>query len=420
MRQEGKLLSFAALVTLRPQGPWNWRSKKRDVFPRQTHSPTAGFNRSVSDSHSQLISHLTDTSPGPIHAVTYSASPGTYILTGSADRSIRLYNPSSVSPAPAPAATSLSSSITSNPPAAPPPLPQGRLIQTYSAHGHEILSLAVSSDNARFASAGGDRAAFLWDVATAQTVRRFSGTGTTGHAGRINAVCFAGEGDALLVTAGFDTTVRIWDVRSGGAGAAKPVQVLAEARDSVAALAVTGAEIVAASVDGRVRAYDVRMGRVVTDVLGASVTSLCLSRDGKTMLVGTLDSKMRLMDRENGTCLKTYGDAGWRNEELRVQSVLGGKERYVVAGDELTAAGAEGEVDGRVWAWDLLTGKVVAKVRVPWGPAGLEGRKRVLGRDGKERERKNVVSCIDWKEDGYGDQFCVGGTSGVVTVFGTA
>lgn len=278
----------------------------------------------------------------------------------------------------------------------------------------------MSSDNARFVSAGGDRAAFLWDVTTAQTIRRFSGTGMTGHAGRINAVSFGGKEDSLVVTAGFDTTVRIWDVRSGGSGAAKPVQVLTEARDSVAALVVRDSEIVAGSVDGRVRGYDVRMGRVVTDVFGASVTSLCLSRDGKTVLVGTLDSKLRLMDRENGTCLKTYGDGGWRNEELRVQSVLGGRERYVVAGDELTAAGSEGDVDGRVWVWDLLSGKMVAKVRVPWGPGGMEGRKRVLGRDGKEKERKNVVSCIDWKERGYGDQFCVGGTSGVVTVFGTA
>jgi mitogen-activated protein kinase organizer 1 len=42
----------------------------------------------------------------------------------------------------------------------------------------------------------------------------------------------------------------------------------------------------------------------------------------------------------------------------------------------------------------------------------------VIGRDGKEKERKNVVSCIAWKDGGFGDQFCVGGTSGVVTVFG--
>lgn len=284
----------------------------------------------------------------------------------------------------------------------------------------------MAADNARFVSAGGDRAAFLWDVASGTTLRRFGGGGGagTGHASRINAVAFAGEGDSLVVTGGFDTTVRVWDTRGGGAG--RPVAVLSGAGDSVTAVAVRGAEVVAGSVDGRVRSYDVRMGRVTTDVVGASVTSLCLARDGKSALVGSLDSKVRLMDRETGACLRTYAEPAWRNAELRIQSVLGGGERFVVVGDELTAAGggsAAGGVsvaaEGRIWAWDLLSGKLIARVRVPWGPGGSDGRKRVVGRDGKEKERKNVVSCIAWKEDGYGDQFCAGGTSGVVTVFGS-
>jgi mitogen-activated protein kinase organizer 1 len=252
-------------------------------------------------------------------------------------------------------------------------------------------------------------------------------------------VCFAGSEDdggneSLLVSAGLDCTVRVWDVKAavsagpgggGGGSANRPVQVLKGAKDAVTSLAVVGPEILAGSVDGRVRCYDVRMGRCVTDVFPGSVTSLCLARDGRTMLVGTLDSKIRLMDRRDGTCLRTYGDAGWRNEEFRVQSVLGGGERYVVTGDEMTGAGpgtgtAEGGGNqGRVWAWDLLTGKLVATVPVPWWDnGGSEARRKVIGRDGKEKERKNVVSCIAWKEGGFGDQFCVGGTSGVVTVFG--
>ena len=319
-------------------------------------------------------------------------------------------------------------------------IPQGRLIQTYAAHGYEVLSLAVAGDNARFASAGGDRAVFLWDVATAQTTRRFGGGGGGGgggtghgHTGRVNAVAFAGADDALVVSGGLDTTVRIWDARSSAAH--KPVQMLGDAKDAVSSLAIpgngTGAEIVAGSVDGRVRTYDVRMGRATTDVLGASVTSLCLARDARTLLVGTLDSKLRLMDRATGACLRTYQsvtDADparprWRNEELRVQSVLGGQERFVVAGDEMTAESAAtgpatGANEGRVWAWDLLTGKLVATVAVPWGSGGRRTAAVVVGRDGKEKERKNVVSCIAWRDGGFGNQFCVGGTSGVVTVFG--
>ncbi|KAI2782058.1 WD40 repeat-like protein [Daldinia loculata] len=351
------------------------------------------------------IAHLLG-SNGPVHALAYSASPGTYILAGSADRSIRLYNPqpsTSIHP---------NSHITKKSNPGSPAVPEGRLIQTYSAHGYEVLSLTVASDNARFASSGGDRAVFLWDVASAQTLRRFGGTQQS-HTARINCVAFAGEDDSLLVSGSLDTSVRIWDVKSNSL---KPIQVLTEARDSISAVAVRGSEIVSGSVDGRVRTYDVRMGRCTTDVIGPSVTSLCLTKDGKAVLVGSLDSKLRLMDRESGGCLKTYSDPEWKNEDLRVQSILGGKEQFVLAGDEMTGApGRHGE--GRMWVWDVLTGELKAKVAVPWGPAGLEPKKSI-GKDGKPKERSNVLSCFSWRENGFGDQYCVSGTSGIVTVFG--
>ncbi|KAK1853790.1 aspartate aminotransferase [Colletotrichum chrysophilum] len=344
----------------------------------------------------------------PVHAVTYSSSPGTYILTGSADRTIRLYNPATQDAQPR-----YTSNLTTR---TAPRVPEGRMIQSYASHGYEVLDLAVAADNERFASCGGDRAVFLWDVASATTLRRFGGN-VHGHSSRINCVAFGGDGDSLVISAGFDTSVRVWDCKSNSA---KPVQVMDEAKDSVTALVVRDAEIVAGSVDGRVRSYDVRMGKCITDTMGASVTSLKLTRDGKAMLVGSLDSKIRLMDRDSGSCLKTYEDAGWKNEELRVQSILGGKEKYVIAGDELTAgtgpAGLNGE--GKIWTWDLLTGKLVATVKVPW-PEGYEPKKKVLGKDGREKERSNVISCMAWRDDGWGDQFCVGGTSGVATVFGS-
>lgn len=370
-------------------------------------------------------------SPGPIHALAYSASPGTYILTGSADRGIRLYNPSSSS-----TSTTTNASYITKQQSQPttPQLPEGRLIQTYSAHSHEVLALAVTPDNARFASAGGDRTVFLWDVRTATPLRRFAHA-TEGHVGRVNCVVTGGGGGSggddgdhsLVVSGGFDTTVRVWDTRSGGGGGgggARPIQVLDDARDAIAAVVVRGPEIIAGAVDGRVRAYDVRMGRVLTDVIGASVTSLGLTRDARALLVGSLDSRVRLMDRDAGTCLRTYGgdggdDSGWRNTDLRVQSLLGGREKYVVAGDEMTGPGAAGAEGGRLWAWDLLSGKLLAKVNVPWGPAGMEKLKKVVGRDGKPKERKYVVSCLAWRESGFGNQFCAGGTSGAVTVFGT-
>jgi mitogen-activated protein kinase organizer 1 len=160
-------------------------------------------------------------------------------LTGSTDRQIRLFNP---------ARASLEQDA-----------PSG-LVQTFSGHGYDVADLAVSSDNARFASGGGDKLVFLWDVPTARTIRRFEG-----HTGRVNAVGFGGEGDSVLVSGSYDATLRLWDTKSN---AYKPMMTLTEARDSISSIAVSGAEIMTASIDGRVRIYDVRMGQVYVDVIG--------------------------------------------------------------------------------------------------------------------------------------------------------
>ena len=264
----------------------------------------------------------------------------------------------------------------------------------------------MSADNASFASVGGDRSVFLWDVSTAKTIRRFGGN--HGHTARINCVTFAGQGESCLVSGSFDASVRIWDVRSGSGS---PIMVLEEARDSVSCIfAGEGYEILSGSVDGRVRCYDVRMGRVETDVIGAPVTSLRRTRDGKGVLVGSLDSCVRLMDREGGGLLRSYKGDGWRNDEFRVRSAFGGNERWVLCGNEEVKG-----PDGEVVVWDTLSGKVVERVKVKG--SAVEGKKKI-GRDGKEKEGRNVISCVAWKENGRGDQWCCAGTDGIVTVFG--
>ena len=58
-----------------------------------------------------------------------------------------------------------------------------------------MLDLAVAEDNARFVSVGGDKTVFLWDVQTANTLRRFNG-----HAGKVECCAFAGEDDSVVVS----------------------------------------------------------------------------------------------------------------------------------------------------------------------------------------------------------------------------
>jgi mitogen-activated protein kinase organizer 1 len=66
-------------------------------------------------------------------------------------------------------------------------------------------------------------------------------------------------------TGGFDTSVKLWDAKSNSS---KPLMSLSEAKDGISCIEVVGEEIFAGSVDGRVRVYDIRMGRVSVDVMG--------------------------------------------------------------------------------------------------------------------------------------------------------
>ena len=297
---------------------------------------------------------------GPVHAVTFSAGTGQYILTGCQDRTVRLFNPSTQ-----------------------------RLIQTYQAHGHEVLDLAVSNDNARFASVGGDKPVFLWDVSTAQTLRRF-----TGHAARVNAVTFGGENDSVLLSGSFDGTVRVWDTKSRSD---RPIMTLSEARDSVSSLAVCGHEVYVGSVDGRVRVYDLAMGHVDVDVIapGKGVTSVMSAKAGDAYLVSSLDSSLRFMDRPTGKCLQTFRGEEFGNDTYRVRSTLAMADSCVIGGGE----------DGSVWVWDVLTGEVKHRLwhKTQGGTAG-------------ESTKRDVVSAVAWNQ--MRKQWASAGGDGNVIVWG--
>ena len=199
----------------------------------------------------------------------------------------------------------------------------------------------------------------------------------------------------MLVSGSDDTSIRLWDVKSRDA---RPLMIMEEAKDGVSALLVpgTGYEVIAGSIDGRVRCYDMRMGKVTVDVMPGSVTSLDISRDSRTLLVGCLDGRIRMMDRADGTCLRAFppeGESGYRNEGLRLKSCFGSNESLVLSGSE---------GDGDVRAWDVLSGKQLGTVGV--SPAG------------------KVVSVVKWREGSQAQErqhlWAGGGADGVVKIYG--
>lgn len=163
--------------------------------------------------------------------------------------------------------------------------------------------------------------------------------------------------------------------------------------------------IASGSYDGHVRVYDVRMGQTTVDVLAHPVTSVRCSADGNALLISTLDSYIRMLDRTDGKLLAAFGGPPkteekappglltrprhtYRNSELRVRSVFAQGDGVVLSGSEAPKDDQSG-LGAAVFAWDILTGENVATV-----PMG---------------QRMKAVSCVAWNEKGYWAAGCPDG-----------
>ncbi|KAK6431682.1 hypothetical protein LTR95_012156 [Oleoguttula sp. CCFEE 5521] len=281
-------------------------------------------------------------SAAPLNALTFSSGTGSYLLTGSSDRSITLYNPA-----------------------------KKLKLQSYAAHAHPVLSLAISTDNSQFVSGG--------------------------HSGRVEGVAWGGEGDSVVVSGSWDGGVRVWDLRSRGERA---VGIFGEAGDAVSCVDVRGGVILGGSVDGRVRGYDLRRGVCEEDCIGEGVTSVTSAGDGESYLVGTLDSTLRLMDRKSGKCLQTFRDEGMICENYRVRSTL-------AMGDSLAVSGSE---CGQVLCWDVLTGDL--RYRLQHSAAGLREKSDAA------MTKHDVVSAVAWNP--ARKQLASAGGDGGVTIWDMA
>ncbi|XP_053907823.1 WD repeat domain-containing protein 83 [Cuculus canorus] len=251
---------------------------------------------------------------GAVRAARFNAD-GNYCLTCGSDKSLKLWNPH-----------------------------RGTALRTYQGHGYEVLDAAGSFDNSHLCSCGADKTVALWDVATGQVVRKYRG-----HAGKVNCVQFNEEA-TVIVSGSIDCTVRCWDCRSRRPD---PVQVLDEAKDGISSVKVSDHEILTGSVDGRVRRYDLRAGQLHCDYIGSPITSVCFSKDGQSALAASLDSTLRLLDKETGELLGEY--RGHRSSVYRLDCVLSERDTHVGCASE----------DGYVYLWDLVEGSL--SLRLPVG-----------------------------------------------------
>lgn len=158
------------------------------------------------------------------------------------------------------------------------------------ANKSAVLDLEWSPAGDTLYTVGADKCGGVWDAATGAKVRTLAG-----HTKVINALGVAPKGAQLLVTGSDDASVKVWDGRTRA-----PVQSFSERFPVLAVAASSEGLVYSAGIDGVIRQWDTRRSAVALSLEGHTepVTGLALSPDGNgsTLLSFGQDGALKAWD----------------------------------------------------------------------------------------------------------------------------
>ena len=312
----GRLASQAELAMRSPE-PGNWFNQGLllgvQAFRLDSVSPVtlSALKNGLDGAENLHRSWYTDSS---ISAVAFSPD-GKYVVSGSKDKTLRLWEVASGKPVGAP----------------------------WQGHEHLVEAVAFSPDSKYVVSGSADSTLRLWEVASGKPV----GAPWQGHEAAVEAVAFSPDGK--YVVSGSDSTLCLWEVASG-----KAIGVPWQGHEGLVKVAFSpdGKYVVSGGTD-TLRLWEVASGKPV----GAPwqghehrVEAVAFSPDGKYVVSGGMDSTLRLWEVASG---KPVG-APWQGHENQVNTVAFSPDgKYVVSGGW----------DSTLRLWEVASGKPVG---APW------------------------------------------------------
>ncbi len=156
--------------------------------------------------------------------------------------------------------------------------------RTFGEATEPLWAVAVSPDGKRFAAAGADKTIRIYDTLSGKVEKTL-----TGHKGAVPTLAFLGNG--VLASGAGDKLVKLWDVASGTARdlTGHTSAVLGLAADEAGKLLVSGA------VDKTVRGWDAAGKPLWTWTGKSAVCAVAVRKDGQRLAVGTADGWLTLL-----------------------------------------------------------------------------------------------------------------------------
>lgn len=224
---------------------------------------------------------------------------------------------------------------------------------SFNPHG-AVASVEFSPNGEKLLTAGWDHTARIWNLKTGLAEQKLLGQ----HNDDINHAVFSPDGRKVL-TASDDTTAVLWNLQSG-----QPELTLRGhgKRVNSAAFSRNGRWILTASDDRTARIWDAKSGEECLVIRGHdwAVQSAEFSRDAKRVITASDDNTARIWQLTRSE--KTDGTTRWNAEQ---QWVLKGHSAAVVAGG-FSPDGRRvitGSRDDTALIWDAETGKELLTLR---------------------------------------------------------
>lgn len=176
----------------------------------------------------------------------------------------------------------------------------GELIHTLCEHCGWIKSLAISPDGKILASGSADKSIKIWDLESRQVWATFKG-----HSSTVCAIALTPDGQ-FLASGSADKTVKLWNLSNGN------VELTLDAHsDTVNTLAFSpsGQILISGSADKTIKIWNLRSGALLQTLNGHSeaVNCVVINSQGSMLISGSTDKTLKIWHPGSGELLHTLG-----------------------------------------------------------------------------------------------------------------